>query len=132
MKKRILSVLIGVMMIMAGCLAFAGCGSSEEESSGDVIGTCTVTIPDFCEALEIQIHEGDTVYDVTKATDVTMSAEDTGNGHSVEILNGIENGSEGEMSGWLYYVNGEMSMEYSDNQPVADGDEIAWEFAKGM
>ena len=120
------------MLIAAFCLCMACCGNSDDNSDAPVIGTCTVTIADQLEETEYDINEGDTIYDVMMKTGIAISAEDTGNGLSIEAIGGVANGDMGKLSGWLFTVNGEMPMDYCDQIEVKDGDEIVWDFAEGM
>lgn len=122
--------IIALIVSVSFCLCIAGCGS--ENNGGAVVGTCTVSVQDQIQEGEYEISEGDTVYDILMKTELAVSAEDTGNGLSVEAIEGVANGDKGKTSGWLFTVNGEMPMDYCDNIEVNDGDEIVWEFAEGM
>lgn len=131
MIKKTVITIVGIT-ILAVCLCMAGCGGSGDSSDAPVIGTCTVTIVDQLEETEYDINEGDTIYDVMMKTGIAISAEDTGNGLSIEAIGGVANGDMGKLSGWLFTVNGEMPMDYCDQIEVKDGDEIVWDFAEGM
>ena len=131
MIKKTVITIVGIT-ILAVCLCMAGCGGSDDSSDAPVIGTCTVTIADQLEETEYDINEGDTIYDVMMKTGIAISAEDTGNGLSIEAIGGVANGDLGKLSGWLFTVNGEMPMDYCDKITVNDGDEIVWDFAEGM
>ncbi|MDD4200333.1 MAG: DUF4430 domain-containing protein [Eubacteriales bacterium] len=132
MAKKMSKVICAVVMVMVFCFGMAGCGGSSEDNGGDIVGTCTITVQDQMQDAEYDIVEGDTVYDILTKTGLAISAEDTGNGLSIEAIEGLANGDKGKTSGWMYTVNGEMSMDYCDMMEVNDGDEIVWEFAEGM
>ena len=129
MKKTAKSI-VALMMMVVFCLCMAGCGS--EDNGGAVIGTCTITVQDQMQEAEYEITEGDSIYDILMKTGLAVSAEDTGNGLSIEAIEGVANGDKGKTSGWMFSVNGEMPMDYCDRIEVNDGDEIVWEFAEGM
>lgn len=128
--NRALKVMVMLVLALSVCMFMAGCGNSKGD--GPVIGTCTVTITDQIEDTSYDINEGDTVYDILMKTGLAVSSTDTGNGMSVEAIGGVANGDKGKTSGWLYYVNDEMPMDYCDKLEVQDGDVIVWEFSEGM
>lgn len=122
-----------IIMAMVFCICMAGCGAGGSEDNGGVTGeTCTITIQDQMQEAVYEIADGDTVYDILMKTGLAVSAKDTGNGMSIDAIEGVANGDRGKTSGWLFTVNGEMPMDYCDKVPVNDGDEIVWEFAEGM
>ena len=131
MKKKVLTI-IAALTLTVCCLTFVGCGSEDSGYDKEVIGTCTITIPDFCDAQEKDILEGDTVYDILMASGVELAGTPVEGGMSIDMINGVENGSKGETSGWMYSVNGEFPTVYCDKLEVKDGDEIVWEFYEGM
>ena len=131
MNKKVLIIFAALTMALCW-LAITGCGSEDSGYDKEVIGTCTITIPDFCDAQEMEIHEGDTVYDILMATGVELAGTPGEGGMSIDMINGVENGSKGETSGWMYSVNGEFPTVYCDKLEVTDGDEIVWEFYEGM
>ncbi|MCI7146183.1 MAG: DUF4430 domain-containing protein [Clostridiales bacterium] len=128
MRRILLTIGISVLLIVG----FTACGSDEKSEDAPVIGTCTITVEEFCEEKEMDLHEGDTVYDILQATGAEIVDSDTGTGKAIESINGLENGSRGDMSGWMYTVNGKSPMDYSDKFEVSDGDSIVWEFAEDM
>lgn len=128
MRRILLTIGISVLLIVG----LTACGSDEKSEDAPVIGTCTITVEEFCEEKEMDLHEGDTVYDILLATGAEIADSDTGTGKAIESINGLENGSRGDMSGWMYTVNGKSPMDYSDKFEVSDGDSIVWEFAENM
>ncbi|MDD6191137.1 MAG: DUF4430 domain-containing protein [Firmicutes bacterium] len=130
MKRRLLAAVTAALMVLCLCACGTENGTNAEEQP--VTGTCTISVDDFCDDMKIDIHEGDTVYDVLVATGAELETSDTGSGTAIDAINGIENGSEGPMSGWMYEVNDETPMDYCDKHEVSDGDDIEWDFSDGM
>ena len=50
----------------------------------------------------------------------------------VTAINNISSGDVGEMSGWLYYINGESASEAANVYKVKDGDLIEWIYTCDM
>lgn len=94
--------------------------------------TVSVTMPEGAsassESAEVSIPAEGTVYDALMATGWDVKAEDSDYGKYVTSINGIANGSEGEMSGWVFTVNNEQVMEGCDACKLADGDTVEWTF----
>lgn len=94
--------------------------------------TVSVTMPEGAsaasESAEVAIAAEGTVYDALMATGWDVQAEDSDYGKYVTSINGIANGSEGEMSGWVFTVNNEQVMEGCDACKLADGDTVEWTF----
>lgn len=94
--------------------------------------TVSVTMPEGAsassESAEVSIPAEGTVYDALMATGWDVQAEDSDYGKYVTSINGIANGSEGEMSGWVFTVNNEQVMEGCDVCKLADGDTVEWTF----
>lgn len=92
----------------------------------------SVTMPEGAsaasESAEVAIAAEGTVYDALMATGWDVQAEDSDYGKYVTSINGIANGSEGEMSGWVFTVNNEQVMEGCDACKLADGDTVEWTF----
>lgn len=94
--------------------------------------TVSVAMPEGADAasenVEVTVPAGGTVYDALVATGWDVQAEDSDYGKYVTSINGIANGSEGEMSGWVFTVNNEQVMEGCDTCKLADGDTVEWTF----
>ena len=82
--------------------------------------------------VEIPFAGGDTVFDAltaaVRANSIQM--EHTGDGE-MAYINGINNLYEfayGDLSGWLYAVNGEMHSTGCGSFKLSDGDEILWQY----
>ena len=81
---------------------------------------------------EIPFSEGETVFDAltTAARRHSLQMEHTGAGE-LAYINGINNLYEfayGELSGWLYSVNGEFHSTGCGSYALADGDDILWQY----
>ena len=98
------------------------------ESKVTVSGTMPEGASASSESAEVSIPAEGTVYDALMATGWDVKAEDSDYGKYVTSINGIANGSEGEMSGWVFTVNNEQVMEGCDVCKLADGDTVEWTF----
>lgn len=152
-KKRIKAIL-PVIVMTAAAAVFVGVTdfqSAEDyyqpdsPESAETIGTVTITIrcdtvagkaahiPEngvILEETEIPIHTGDTVFDVLTAAARTHAIHMEYNGTpELAYLSGIGNLYEfdfGDLSGWVYHVNGASSSTGCGEYPVTDGDAIEW------
>lgn len=98
--------------------------------------TVTITIigPDdvgiILETTEVEIIEGDTVFDVLKQVvkDKSIQMEYKGRKSNVYIqgIHNIYEFDNGPESGWLFRVNGEVSQTSSGAYKLNDGDRIEW------
>lgn len=80
---------------------------------------------------EVVIPEGGTVFDALEATSATVESSDGSYGKFIESIDGLENGSAGATSGWVFMVNGQNVTVACDEFPVNDGDVIEWLFTTG-
>ena len=84
----------------------------------------------------IKLEEGDTVCDVfTRVVQSSRLHADTVVSSGSAYVRGIGNLYEGDCggySGWMVYVNGELLMTGISNQPVSEGDEIAFRYVCEM
>ena len=112
----------------------------------NVVGTVTVTvrcdtipdksathIPDDGMVLdtdEIEIESGDTVYDVlSEAADrngLLIDASKSGKNVYVKGIANIYELDFGDLSGWMYFVNGTAPSVSAGEYEVSDGDKIEW------
>ena len=130
--KKTAKAITAIILTLAFCLCMAGCGSDDSGDDGGVTGgTCTITVQDQIQEAEYEI-DGETVLEVLQKTGLGIATKNEGTGTSVVAIEGVANGDKGKTSGWMFTVNGEIPMDYSDNIKVNDGDEIVWEFAEGM
>ena len=118
-----------------------GAAAGADAKAGDAAGasdaaeakvTVSVAMPEGAaassESAEVSIPAEGTVYDALVATGWDVQAEDGDYGKYVTSINGIANGSEGEMSGWVFTVNSEQVTEGCDACKLADGDTVEWTF----
>lgn len=154
----VLAVAFAAMLALAGCASDnaatdgadgkaapaaeqnAAPAEGDAAAAGDAAGadaaeakvTVSVTMPEGAsaasESTEVAIPAEGTVYDALMATGWDVQAEDSDYGKYVTSINGIANGSEGEMSGWVFTVNNEQVMEGCDACKLADGDTVEWTF----
>ena len=125
--------------------------SGEVSEKSDVIGTVTMTIrcdtivgksdseyipEDGCilDVTEFQIEQGDTVFDVLNEAAQTygLQVENTGSSgsaHGLVYIAGINYIYEmdfGDLSGWVYHVNGITPSRNCGEYVLSDGDAIEW------
>lgn len=79
----------------------------------------------------VELPAGSSAYDALLATGLDVQASESQYGMYIESVAGLENGAFGEMSGWVYEVNGEAAMVAADAYELADGDSVAWTFSTG-
>lgn len=79
----------------------------------------------------VTIPQDGTAYDALKASGATVQDEDGDYGKFVTSINGVENGSEGSASGWVYTVNDEQVTVSCDECVLAEGDTVTWSFYVG-
>ncbi|MEC4175403.1 DUF4430 domain-containing protein [Adlercreutzia sp. R7] len=150
----LLALAFAALLALAGCAgdstaadnadaqdaAAAAAEQNGTSAEGDAAGadaaeakvTVSVTMPEGADAasenVEVTVPAEGTVYDALVATGWDVQAEDGDYGKYVTSINGIANGSEGEMSGWVFTVNNEQVMEGCDVCKLADGDTVEWTF----
>ena len=148
-NKKLLLILVGLLVV---AMAIAGCSSKKAEKDvpggpvaddSEPMNTVTVTIE--CKTLEtvdkdlmdsvsdngvmlsdteIEIAEDKTVIDLL----TEMGIDFLLSGNLIDSINGLATGDGGEMSGWLFTINGEFPTESADQVVVNDGDKIAFLF----
>lgn len=151
-KKNFIAVLIA-MVLAIGFVWVTDFQSTDEYYSGEgtakenVIGTVTMTIrcdtvagksdseniPEngvVLDTVEFEIEKDDTVYDILTeaAQKYNIQMENSGAEGMVYIsgLNYLYEFDFGELSGWMYFVNGEASNVGCDEHILKDGDFIEW------
>lgn len=141
-----------LVLLMVCCITFSGCGKSTVSES---VGKCTIlvecsTINDNLKDLdkglkghipkggvilkeqEVSFEKDDSVYDVLsrelKKNNILMEASFTAKSAYVEGIDNIYEFSCGELSGWMYSVNGEYPQVSCSDYKVKDGDKIQWRY----
>lgn len=145
-KTQNFILLFLVTCLLLGLLSFVKIQTPEQfyqppAQTQESVGTVTVTIrcrtldteKIFLEDLVVSLYPQDSVYDITlraaKIAGLILSWKGTG---SFAYLHGVENVYEfqhGELSGWMYFVNGiEAGVGCGQYRPL-DGDCILWEYS---
>jgi hypothetical protein len=79
---------------------------------------------------ELQIYAEDTVYDILlqacRENGVHLETTGTKETLYVEGINNLYEKDYGDLSGWMYFVNGESPQIGCGNYKLSDGDEIVW------
>ncbi len=118
---------VGQVTITIRCDTIAGYSDPEFiPENGVILDTTTY-----------EFGEGDTVYDIlikaVRENRIHMERKKTGSGPKDYYICGIANIYEydwGELSGWMYYVNGESPSVGCGEYRVKPGDRIEWHFTK--
>ncbi len=117
---------VGQVTVSINCSAANGIVSTEYiPSDGIILGN---TVVDIC--------DGDTVYDalITAVKKHGIHLESSG-GEGMKYISGINYLYEfdcGDLSGWMYYVNGESMSVGCDSYKISDGDIIEWIYSLGL
>lgn len=162
LKKRSKKTFIAVLVIAAAVQIFilaTDFQSADDYYNGqskgkeNVAGTVTLTIrcdtiagkgdseyiPDNGEILaetEFPIEDGDTVFDILTqaAREYNIQTESSGS-EGMKYVSGINYIYEydfGDLSGWMYYVNGESPSVGCDAYTLSDRDRIEWQYTCSM
>ncbi len=126
--KRLLMLSLLIPMLTA-------CAQTPVEEAGD---QCAVepTISVYNAATEetlfneqsVCLDEGATVLDALKATDLSIESVGDGEMTYVTAIDGIEEKSAGQSSGWVYAFNGSPGDEGAGAKEVESTDIIQWRF----
>ncbi len=103
------------------------CGSIAEQSSDERIPDGGIILPET----EIGINSGDTVYDVLERAAKKFGIMFDTKGAPSVYVSGISNIYEfdfGDLSGWLYFVNGESPSVSCAEYSLSGGDFIEWKY----
>ena len=152
LKKRRMSNFVAVM-IAAGAAAafifFTNFQSSEDYYSGDTVhkenavGTVAMTIR--CDTIvgkdsspyvpqngiildttEFEIADGDTVYDILTEAAKAYNIQLQTNGSYIAGIAYLYEYDYGDLSGWIYHVNGDTPFVMCSDYKLSDGDVIEW------
>lgn len=153
-RKNILKTAITVIaatLIIAGAIFTAVSESSKQESSKDTLA-CSLTIkcetalsnsafsPNKAEIIpsdgiifeadEITFKHGDSVYDIladtAKQNNLHFESASSSYGVYIKGIGNLYSGDCGELSGWLYKVNGEAASVSCSGYFPNNGDSIEW------
>ena len=88
------------------------------------------------EEMEFDIEEDDTVYDIlieaTRRNEIHMENSGTGGMVYIAGINYIYEFDYGDLSGWMYFVNGEEASVGCDSYKLSDGDKIQWLYTRNL
>ena len=132
----------GCTQTTAGTGSAAGSAATAEKGSAAAVaedGQILVTVKVDSSAAdgsvsfdqEVAVDEGATAYDALVATGLSVNASDSEYGMYVEGIDGLAAGDHGDMSGWMFDINGEMAEESCDKIELADGDTVNWIYSTG-
>ena len=76
----------------------------------------------------VELSEGATVYVFLVATGADVNASASDSGMYVQGIDGVAGGDFGDMSGWMFEVNGEMAEVGCSQYELEDGDVVAWTY----
>lgn len=142
-EKNLLTRLAAGVAALALALAVAACGGTPAATGDDATADAgqeqqaTVAVSVTIDAtagegesttVDVDVPEGATVYDALVATGADVNASDSDYGMYVAGINGLAGGDFGDMSGWMFEVNGEMAEVGCSQLEVADGDVITWTY----
>ncbi|MBQ9957343.1 MAG: DUF4430 domain-containing protein [Ruminococcus sp.] len=156
-KKNILFLII-VMVVAEAVVLFTDFKTADEYydknniEKGEIIGTVTMTIR--CDTIAdideeyipengiilsecvFEIDSDDTAYDILTEASRTYSIHlESSGADGMKYINGINHIYElqyGDLSGWMYFVNGKEMSEGCDGYTVRDGDNIEWHYTLEM
>lgn len=132
--------LVGGFAACALALTVVACGGAPATTSDDA-GTATqeqqaaieVTVEIDATAGEgektsatVELPEGATAYDALVAAADDVNASDSEYGMYVQGINGLAGGDFGDMSGWMFEVNGEMAEVAASELELEPGDVVTW------
>lgn len=146
--KRILLVILAICMVLAGLVA-----CRKEEGSGEYVGKVIIScekiwdheanlaaekkdyVPEdglILAETEVRFDEGETAWDLLQSAceeqEIQLDAEDSAYGKYVKGIGQIYSGDCGDMSGWMFQVNGVYAEESCDAYEMQEGDVITWMF----
>jgi hypothetical protein len=82
----------------------------------------------------VDIKEGDTAYDLldrmARENGILIDVKGSDDMKYVSGIAGIYEFDHGELSGWMYYVNGEAPSVNSSQYTLKDGDRVEWRYTK--
>lgn len=145
-KDCIILILIAAVVIML--IMFTGSKPEQTDSMGSVtISIRCDTVKDKNEPripvsgvilseTEVPTGAGDTVYDillqVCRENGIHLETTGTRETLYIEGINNIYEKDYGDLSGWMYFVNGESPQVGCGKYKLSDGDEIVWHYTCDM
>lgn len=107
--------------------------SAAGQDASDGLITVSVTVDGSSvgagsSSASVSLAAGATVYDALLATGVNVNAQSTAYGIYVSAIAGLAEKEHGDMSGWVYTVNGNTINTSASNYSLSDGDQIRWSY----
>ena len=143
-EKNLLTRLGAAFAALALAAGLAACGAAPAADGSAASGTdaaqeqqaaISVTVEIDATAGEgesttadVDLPEGSTVYDALVATGADVNASDSDYGMYVQGSNGLAGGDFGDMSGWMFEVNGEMAEVGCSQYELKAGDVVTWTY----
>lgn len=143
-EKNLLTRLGAAFAALVLAVGLAACGvapatdgsaASGADESQEQQATISVTVEIDATAGEgesttadVDLPEGATVYDALVATGADINAADSDYGMYVQGINGLAGGDFGDMSGWMFEVNGEMAEVGCSQYELKAGDVVTWTY----
>lgn len=152
LKKRRMSNFVAVIIVAGAAAAFVfftDFRTAEEYYTADtakkenVIGTVTMTIR--CDTIvgkdsnpyvpadgvildttEFQLSEGETAYDILAEAARRYNIQMQNNGGYIAGIGYLYEYDYGDLSGWIYHINGDAPFVMCSEYKLADGDKIEW------
>lgn len=141
-EKILLTRLGAAFAALALAVGLAACGTAPATDGADGSGTdaaqeqqATIEVTVEIDATagegektstEVELPEGSTAYDALVAAADDVNASDSEYGMYVQGVNGLAGGDFGDMSGWMFEVNGEMAEVAASELELASGDVVTW------
>ena len=129
-----------ICAVAAGLSFFVDFSSADnyyktETPDGEAVGTVTFSVTaeeigkgEILSKTDIPIYENETVYDVLiragKEYELVIGKSGTGTYAYIQSINGISELQHGELSGWIYTVNGEQPSVGCGTYTPSDGDTV--------
>lgn len=76
----------------------------------------------------VSLAAGATVYEALLATGVSVNAQSTAYGIYVSAIAGLAEKEHGDMSGWVFTVNGNTINTSASDYSLSDGDQVRWSY----
>ena len=158
-QNKIKKILSAVFLCAVMSVVPAGCGRNASDTASGEAHTCTISIK--CDAIlddiqnfdeakrdfvpedgvvlpvtTVDFESGDTVYDITRKAcrdnNILMESRNTTGMIYIEGIAQMYEFDGGELSGWMYKVNGVFPEYGCGSVEVSDGDEIEWLYTMNL
>ena len=138
-RRTFLVRLGGAAAALALAVTVAACGGTPAADQGapadEAVAQIAVSVTIDATAgegertdFDLEVPEGATAYDALVATGADVNASDSDYGMYVAGIDGVAAGDFGDMSGWMFEVNGEMAEVGCSQYELADGDVVTWTY----